>query len=455
MTTTERLSVRHAQASSALSRPRSPSSPSAAPRTRSTPTACERASRRSAFRVCRGRRGCGRPRCEHLLVHRGRHRGVRRRRCSPPRLSGCPSARAASSSWPAACPAATATDLAEALPEVDAFVPVTDENAHSRRASSASPGRRHSAHQSSDACPAAHRQRSLGLPAGLGRLPPQRAPTARSRRSAARIAAARSTTSSHEAAAAGRARRARDRAHRPGHHGLRPRSRDGETLADVVRAVAAVPGVALAAAHVRAARRRDRRAARSDGRARRTSATTSTCRCSTPRATSCARCERSGDAERFLALIERIRSAHARRRAAHDPHRRLPGRDPRRHARAPALPRGAHASTTWASSRTPPRRARQPPRCPTRFRCARASAGTAPARPGRPHRLRQGGSRASIRCSRCSSRVSTRTTASSSADGADRRPRSTALVLLDRGEPGEIVQRHASSIRSATTSKAK
>ena len=218
----------------------------------------------SAFARRRRPRRRRRRRRQHVLVHPGGHRGVRRHGPRARRRSGCPSARAASSSSPAACRAATATSSPRRCPRstrscpsptrarcVDVLERLTGVSSATRR------GAR---------CADAHRVGALGLPAGLRRLPPRAAPTARSRRSAAPTVSrplADIVAEARELVALG----AREIVLIGQDITAYGRDLDGaDTLADVVRAVAAVPGVDWLRLMYVAARRRHRRAARGDGR---------------------------------------------------------------------------------------------------------------------------------------------------------------------------------------------
>ena len=100
----------------------------------------------------------------------------------------------------------------------------------------------------------------------------------------------------------------------------------------------------------------------------RRSASTSTCRCSTRRIRCCKRMKRPGTRQNYDALLDRIRDARARRRPAHDVHRRLPRRDRGRRRRAVRVRRATTRSTTSASSPTRTRKARRPTRSTTTCR---------------------------------------------------------------------------------------
>ena len=328
----------------------------------------------SAYRRRRRPRRRRRRRRQHVLVHPGRHRGVDRRRSSSSRGRGRLLARTASSSSPAACRPATAPTSPRRCPRSTRSCP-SPRRTRCSRSSSGSRACRAAPRDASDRCPraaerpAAHRARPLGVPAGLRRLPPEllvlhdpddprpvpRRPLDRDRRRGASSSCAggareivlvgqdissygrdlhRSRRLGHA-----RGRRARGRARR------RPRSGCGSCTCSPT------------------ASRDELLEVMADGTHRLPLPRHAAPACLGARAAS--GCGGSGSATEFLRAHRRIRDGDARRRAAHEPHRRLPGRDARTTSRARGVPSRPRASTTRACSPTLQRTARRRRRCPT------------------------------------------------------------------------------------------
>ena len=227
-----------------------------------------------------------------------------------------------------------------------------------------------------------------------------------------------------------------------------------ETLADVVRAVAAVPGVEwLRLMYVQPDGVTDElleaMARVTSGRCRYLDMPLQHASRPVLRAM-----RRSGDAEAFLSLISNDPGVPSRRRAAHHAHRRLPGETAADFTELLDVRAKMRASTTWASSRTRPRTEPPPPRC--------AESGAARTRSARAQRLRDVADTISVE--RVAERVGE--VFEVLVQGVDedegvvvgrwrgQAPEIDGLVLLDRESRGRS-SRPASWTRSATTWKAR